>query len=307
VLDSCVMSDSYGLLADIDLFVVTSCLSCISASLLTHSPYPTTCSFKSRASLIPKRKSKCPKTPSFPITKPLGATKPPPPPIIHLFRYLPGARPAASTPSATLFVPPSIPVVASASACPIGCPAFPVVLAIVSPIPRPPAPTMPPTVRATPPTPLPRVDVAKVTPFWTPDSSLPKVIVEGDRDMLETMVLDAAVYLDSCPRCICICIVRDKGYSTPYSSVRGSGPAMSPSRFDDIIITPTPSLILIGRQFHSLKEVVVTPTTSLDLLNRSYMSGMEYVYLIYRASHTNSGVCRTRHTRTKDRRTFHIY
>ncbi len=89
-------------------------------------------------------------------------------------------------------------------------------------------------------------------------------------------------------------------------SVRGSGPAMSPSRFDDII-TPTPSLILIGRQFHSLKEVVVTRTTSLDLLNRSYMSGMEYVYLTYRASQTNSGVCLTRHTRTKDRRAFHIY
>ncbi len=34
----CLMSDSYGLLTDIDLFVVTSCLSCISASLLTHSP-----------------------------------------------------------------------------------------------------------------------------------------------------------------------------------------------------------------------------------------------------------------------------
>jgi hypothetical protein len=203
VLDSCGMSDSYGLFTDMDLFVMTSCLSCISASLLTLA-VPHHLLLQKSASLIPKRKSKCPKTPSFPITKPLGATKPAPPPIIHLFRYLPGALPAASTPSATLFVPPSIPVVASASACPIGCPAFPVVLAIVSPIPRPPAPTMPPTVRATPPTPLPRVDVAKVTPFWTPDSSLPKVIVEDDRDMLETMVLDAAVYLDSCLRCICI-------------------------------------------------------------------------------------------------------
>ena len=121
--------------------------------------------------------------PDFPDSTPyIGNTKnrashPPTLPDADIFPHFPGALPAASTPSATCLVPLSIPVVTSAKTCPTGRPAFPVVLAIVSPMPRPPAPMTPPTVRAAPPTPLPRVEVAKATPFWMPELSLPSVIL----------------------------------------------------------------------------------------------------------------------------------
>ena len=63
----------------------------------------------------------------------------------------------------------------------MGFPALPVTPVMVSPTPRPAAPTTPPTVFERPPTVLPSVEVTKVAPFVRPESLLPIVMVQFER------------------------------------------------------------------------------------------------------------------------------